>query len=73
MRIRQISFVLVLLSLLSACNSSPVRPWQRGTLAKPQMQLPQTQLIGVLEDHVYFSKEAASGGYGAAAGGCGCN
>lgn len=69
----RLSFAILCLSLLSACDSSPVRPWQRGDLAKPQMQLPQSQLVGVLEDHVYFSKEAASGGYGVAAGGCGCN
>jgi hypothetical protein len=26
-----------------------------------------------LDDHIYFSKEAASGGGGFSGGGCGCN
>ncbi len=59
------------LSLLAACQ--PVKPWQRGSLASEQMQLYQGSLQSSLDDHVYFSKEAASGGYGVAAGGCGCN
>jgi hypothetical protein len=26
-----------------------------------------------IDDHIYFSKEASSGGRGFAGGGCGCN
>jgi len=30
-------------------------------------------LEGAIDDHIYFSKEASSGGAGYAGGGCGCN
>ena len=41
--------------------------------AKPEMALESDPLEGALDDHVYFSKEASSGGNGTAGGGCGCN
>jgi len=61
--------VLCLLSL-EACET--VQPWERGTLAKPEMQLSEG-LNSSLYDQVYDSKEASSGGSGAAGAGCGCN
>jgi hypothetical protein len=57
--------------LLTSCES--VQPWERGTLARPEMQLSQDQLGDALYDQVYYSKEASSGGAGAAGAGCGCN
>lgn len=62
---------VVLLSVLSAC--APVQPWERGRLAKPQMALDQDALLSAMDEHVYTSKEAASGGVGPSGGGCGCN
>jgi len=59
--------------LLSACGGVGVKPWQRATLARPDMQLDPYPLQSKLDDHVYFSKEAASGGRGFGGGGCGCN
>ena len=56
---------------LSACEV--VRPWERGTLARPEMQLDPNALQSGLYDQVYFSKEAARGGTKAAGAGCGCN
>jgi hypothetical protein len=50
-----------------------VQPWERGTLARPEMQLSRDQLGDALYDQVYYSKEASSGGAGAAGAGCGCN
>ena len=65
-------FVLLLLVLLiSACST--VSPWERGTLAKKEMAWEPHPLMGQLHEHVYFSKEGSSGGYGAGGGGCGCN
>jgi hypothetical protein len=31
------------------------------------------QQDSAIDDHIYFSKEASSGGRGFAGGGCGCN
>ncbi len=60
-----------MLVILSACT--PVKPWQRGNLALPQMALEVDAQEAALRQHTFFSKEAASGGYGGGGGGCGCN
>ncbi|MGF1546604.1 MAG: DUF4266 domain-containing protein [Thiotrichales bacterium] len=66
--------VMVLLVLtLSACAAHGVEPWQRGVLAKPEMALEAAKLDFAIDDHIYFSKEGASGGRSFAGGGCGCN
>lgn len=49
------------------------KPWERGVLAKPEMALDAEPLDIAIDDHIYFSKEASSGGRGFAGGGCGCN
>ena len=56
---------------LSACAA--VAPWERGTLARPEMQLHPNALQADLYDQVYSSKEASRGGAKAAGAGCGCN
>ena len=56
---------------LSAC--APVQPWERGLLARPEMQWEPSALQTGLYEQVYYSKEAARGGTGAAGAGCGCN
>jgi hypothetical protein len=56
---------------LSAC--APVQPWERGRLAQPQMALDSDALLAAMDEHIYSSKEAASGGVGPSGGGCGCN
>jgi hypothetical protein len=58
---------------LTACTSIGVKPWERGVLAQPAMELDPSPLGSALEDHIYFSKEATSGGRSFAGGGCGCN
>ena len=58
---------------LSGCGTLGVQPWQRGTLAKPEMALNNDPLTASVDDHIYFSKEATSGGRDFAGGGCGCN
>jgi hypothetical protein len=37
------------------------------------MQWQTDPLESALNDHIFFSKEASSGGNSAAGGGCGCN
>ena len=49
----------------AGCASLPkVEAWQKGNLAKPSMALDADSLEGMLGQHTYQSKEAASGGYG---------
>jgi cytochrome c biogenesis protein CcmG/thiol:disulfide interchange protein DsbE len=50
-----------------------VRPWERGLLADDAMRLDADLLDLSIDDHIYFSKEASSGGRGFGGGGCGCN
>ena len=57
--------------LLAGCET--VQPWERGTLAREEMQWQDDVIESRLRGQVYTSKEAASGGAGAAGGGCGCN
>jgi hypothetical protein len=59
---------------LCACADLPkVEAWEKGALAKPAMALDPHPLDTKLMQHIYQSKEAASGGYGVGGGGCGCN
>jgi hypothetical protein len=64
---------LMLLTLLLTVGCTEVLPRQRGNLALPQMALTPDGLEFGLRQHISFSKEAASGGYGGGGGGCGCN
>jgi len=64
---------LAVMGMLSACSTLGVEPWERDVLAKDEMQLVSNPLEANLDDHIYFSKEASSGGRGFGGGGCGCN
>ena len=59
--------------ILSACSTMGVEPWERDILAKDEMQLIADPLDVAIDEHIYFSKEASSGGRGFGGGGCGCN
>ena len=59
--------------LASGCSSLGVQPWERDLLAKEEMALTSSPIDAALDDHIYFSKEASSGGKGFGGGGCGCN
>ena len=73
MIIRKLGMAIAISGLLSACSSMGVDPWQRQNLAKPEMALDSSPLTSALDDHIYFSKEASSGGRSFGGGGCGCN
>jgi hypothetical protein len=60
-------------TLCSACSTMGVEAWERDVLAKDEMQLVADPLEAAIDDHIYFSKEASSGGRGFGGGGCGCN
>ncbi|MDQ7051313.1 MAG: DUF4266 domain-containing protein [Enterobacterales bacterium] len=58
---------------ISACANLGVEAWDRDLLAKPAMAINSAPLDQAIDDHIYFSKEASSGGKSFAGGGCGCN
>ena len=57
----------------AGCSSVGVEVWQRDVLARAEMHPDHRAADRGLDDHIYFSKEAASGGRGFGGGGCGCN
>jgi hypothetical protein len=65
--------VVLIAVLASGCASMGVEPWERDILAKDEMQLTTDAVEAQIDDHIYFSKEASSGGRGFGGGGCGCN
>ena len=65
--------IALLAASASGCTSMGVEPWERDILAKDEMQLTTDPLEAAIDDHIYFSKEASSGGRGFGGGGCGCN
>ena len=69
--LRSALLVAAMTSALSACEA--VRPWERGALARPEMQLDTNGLQTDLYEQIYYSKEAARGGAKTAGAGCGCN
>ncbi len=58
---------------LSGCALAPVQPWEKGNLARTEMLFDSDPLQSRFEQHIYFSKENMTGGYGVGGGGCGCN
>jgi hypothetical protein len=64
----------LLASLALGCaHQAPVKPWQRGYLAKRAMRF-DDGLEGRFRQHLFGgAREGADGGYGHVGGGCGCN
>lgn len=58
---------------LVGCGSLGVKPWQREVLSRQDMRPDGNPLDEAIDDHMYFSKEASSGGRSFGGGGCGCN
>jgi hypothetical protein len=75
MRFRQLSMLMIFGAgaLASGCSSLGVKPWQRDVPSREDMQLNANSIDEAIDDHLYFSKEASSGGRSFAGGGCGCN
>jgi hypothetical protein len=71
-------FITVLLLacavMSTGCSSlGGVKPWQRDVLSRSDMRPDGGGLDDAIDDHLYFSKEASSGGRSFGGGGCGCN
>ena len=71
------TLILILLAgatvLATGCSSIGVKPWDRDLLSKKEMQFGVDSVDEGYTQHIYFSKEASSGGSGFSGGGCGCN
>ena len=65
------AFSVVLFFWLTGCQT--VKPWEREFLADPIMQPGRNPMSAAQLEHIYFSREAASGGASVGGGGCGCN
>ncbi len=59
--------------VLAGCAYNPPKPWEKGNLSKPEMTMAGDPLDQRFVEHIYSSKENASGGAGVGGGGCGCN
>lgn len=72
--------MVMLAGITAACSTAgdimtfnDVKPWERGILAREDMQIVNDAMRKSVDDHIYFSKEASTGGSSVQGGGCGCN
>jgi hypothetical protein len=73
MNLARRTLVLAVAAGLGGCATvEPVQPWQKGVLSKAEMSFAGDRLEQAFNEHVYASREGASGGNGANGGGCGC-
>jgi hypothetical protein len=70
---RLLTLIATLPLAAAATGCATVKPWEREALADPIMQPGRYPIAAAQRDHVYFSREAASGGTTVGGGGCGCN
>ena len=83
MTMKTLTIILFVVSLTGGCSlkdatvaafkTESVQPWERDILADDSMQLDPDAMKSYVDDHIYFSKDAATGGKGVGGGGCGCN
>ena len=63
-------------AVFSGCTNTNlvrVKPWERATLADYTMNPGRDPMATAMTEHIYFSRESASGGRGVGGAGCGCN
>ena len=69
---RRLSITILCLAAAATLGGcAGIEPWERDLHARADMQPDPHD--AAIDDHIYFSKEASSGGRGFAGGGCGCN
>ena len=73
MKINKLILLLTLAVLAATTGCQHVKPWQRGTMADYTMRGDRDPLTVGFMEHIWFSREEASGGRGVGGGGCGCN
>jgi len=65
--------LVLLIASAGGCTNLGTEPWERQNLAKREMLIISDPLEMEADEHIYFSKEASSGGQSFGGGGCGCN
>ena len=70
---RSLALIFWAAAVLGASGCANVKPWQRETLADYSMRSDRDPLSTVQAEHIFFSREASTGGRGVGGGGCGCN
>ncbi len=71
-RLRIIPLTLGLIAFaLGGCAS--VQPWEHAAFADYKMNPARDPIKTASDEHVYFSREATTGGQGVGGAGCGCN
>lgn len=68
-----LALVALIALATTGCAIQPPQPWEKGALARPEMTMAGDVLGDRFAQHIYTSKENASGGNGVGGGGCGCN
>jgi hypothetical protein len=71
MRIILLVFSLVSVLVVSGCTG--VKAAERFELGRYDIRADRDPLTETLAEHIYFTREASSGGRGVGGGGCGCN
>lgn len=71
--LRKLTAAMGAFLLLGGCATTGVKAWDRDVLARKSMQLNPQPRVTAFREHVYFSKEGATGGRTFDGGGCGCN
>jgi hypothetical protein len=64
---------LILTLCVSALGCAAVQPYERETLARPDMTFDANPHLNAAEAHLASTREGSSGGFGSGGGGCGCN
>lgn len=75
-RIFPLGILAVCAAFFSGCanpNLVRVKPWERATLAGYTMRPDRDPLHTMMDEHIFFSRETATGGRGVGGSGCGCN
>ena len=72
-RLRRALLGALALAAGTGCSTLGAKPWEHDLLAERAMQVSAYPIEAGMDDHIYFSKEASSGGRSFAGGGCGCN
>lgn len=67
------ALLLAAVGALGLGGCTTVQPWERAALADYKMRPDRDPLMSAMMEHIYFSREASSGGRGVGGSGCGCN
>jgi len=70
---RSIASLVTLVGVAGLSGCARVAPYERGTLARSDMELGENPDLAAGEQHGLAYREGSSGGGAAKGGGCGCN